>query len=104
MVRRVVVSWVILTVAVGIAAAVMPNVRVDGGVLGLVSASLVLGLVGSLLGPVLHFLTAPIKWSPSACSPSWSTESFWRSRRDSATTSPSAARWAQSSLRWSSAC
>lgn len=60
MLRRVVVTFVIVAVAVGVAAAVVPGIDVDGGVLTLLWVAVVFGLVNALLGPILHLLALPL--------------------------------------------
>jgi putative membrane protein len=54
------VRWAILTVAIAIAAAIVPSVDVEGGFLGLVGVALVFGLVNALIGPVLRLLSLPL--------------------------------------------
>lgn len=60
MLIRLLVNWVIVALAVGIAAAVVPGVDVHGGALTLLWVALLFGLVNALLGPVLHLLALPI--------------------------------------------
>jgi putative membrane protein len=60
MLRRLVVTFVIVTVAVGVAAAVVPGIEVDGGVLTLLWVSALFGLVNAVLGPILHLLALPL--------------------------------------------
>ena len=57
MLIRLVVNWLILAVAVGVAGAVVPAVEVKGGFLTLLWVALLFGLVNALLGPILHLLS-----------------------------------------------
>lgn len=54
------VAWIITAVAIAIAAAIVPSVEIDGGVLALLGVALLFGLVNALLGTLLRFLTLPI--------------------------------------------
>ena len=60
MLIRLVVNWLILAVAVGVAGAVVPAVEVKGGFLTLLWVALLFGLVNALLGPILHLLSLPL--------------------------------------------
>jgi putative membrane protein len=54
--------WTVLVVAVavGVAAAVVPGIDVDGGVLTLLWVALLFGVVNALLGPIVHLLALPL--------------------------------------------
>jgi putative membrane protein len=54
------VRWAILTLAIAIAAAIVPSVDVEGGFLGLIGVALVFGLVNALIGPLLRLLSLPL--------------------------------------------
>ena len=60
MLRNLVVHWLVLAVALALVAALMDSVDVSGGVIGLLGAALVFGLVDALLGPILRLLTLPL--------------------------------------------
>lgn len=60
MLRRALVLCVVLAIAIGVAAAVVPGIEVDGGVLTLLWVAVLFGLVNALLGPVLHLLSLPL--------------------------------------------
>lgn len=60
MLLRIVVNWAIIAVAVGVAAAIVPGVEVNGGFWTLLWVALVFGLVNALLGPLLHLLALPL--------------------------------------------
>jgi putative membrane protein len=57
---RLVTHWLILAVALAVVAGVMDSVDVSGGVIGLLGASLLFGLVDAILGPILRLLTLPL--------------------------------------------
>jgi putative membrane protein len=46
--------------AIAIAAAVVPSVEIDGGVVALLGVALLFGLVNAILGTVLRFLSLPL--------------------------------------------
>ena len=60
MLRLAVVTCVVLAVAVGVAAAIVPGIEVDGGVLTLLWLGVLFGLVNAILGPILRILTLPL--------------------------------------------
>lgn len=60
MLARLVAHWLILAVALAVVAGVMDSVEVSGGVIGLLGASLLFGLVDAILGPILRLLTLPL--------------------------------------------
>ncbi|GAC1440806.1 MAG: phage holin family protein [Mycobacteriales bacterium] len=57
--RKLAIRWVVLTVAVFVAAAVVPGVHVRGGVLTYLWVALLFGLVNAVLGPFLRLLALP---------------------------------------------
>ncbi len=54
------VTWAIIAVAVAVAAAVVPGIKVHGGVGTLLWVALLFGLVNAVLGPILHLLSLPL--------------------------------------------
>lgn len=60
MIRRILVGWGILALAMALAAAVLPGFDVKEGVLGYVVVALVFGLVNSLIGPIARLVALPI--------------------------------------------
>ena len=60
MLARLVVHWLVLAAALAIVASLLDSVEVDNGVIGLLGAALVFGLVDALIGPVLRLLTLPL--------------------------------------------
>ncbi len=60
MLIRLVVNWLVLAVAVGVAAAIVPSVEVHGGFLTLLWVALLFGVVNALLGPLLQLISLPL--------------------------------------------
>jgi putative membrane protein len=59
-VRRLLGSWLILTLAIAIAVSLVPGVDVDGGWTSYFWIAVLFGLANAVLGPVLRLLTAPL--------------------------------------------
>jgi putative membrane protein len=59
MLKKVLIRWAVLTVAVGAAAAIVPGVNIHGGFLTLVWVALLFGLVNAIIGPFLRLLALP---------------------------------------------
>lgn len=59
MIKKLAIKWAVLTVAVWVAAAVVPGVHVRGGVLTYLWVALLFGLVNAVLGPILRVLALP---------------------------------------------
>lgn len=59
MVEKMLLRWAVLTVAVWVAAAVVPGVHVRGGFLTFLWVALLFGLVNSVIGPFLRLLALP---------------------------------------------
>lgn len=57
---RLLVTWAIIAVAVGVAAAIVPGIDIHGGFLTLLWVALLFGLVNAVLGPILHLLSLPL--------------------------------------------
>jgi putative membrane protein len=60
MLRRFLVSWALLAVAVALTAGLLPGVHIHGGLGALLLIALVWGLVDGLLGPIARLLSLPI--------------------------------------------
>ena len=60
MLRRFLVSWALLAVAVVLTAGLLPGIHIDGGLGALLVIALVWGLVDGLLGPIARLLSLPI--------------------------------------------
>ena len=54
------VAWLVTAVAIAIAAAIVPSVEIEGGVVALLGVALLFGLVNAVLGTVLRFLSLPL--------------------------------------------
>ena len=57
--KKLLIKWAVLTLAVWVAAYVVPGVDVNGGVLTYVWVALLFGLVNAFLGPILRLVTLP---------------------------------------------
>ena len=55
MLRRLLVSWAVMAVAVALTAALLPGISVDGGIGAFLLIALVWGLVDGLLGPIARW-------------------------------------------------
>ena len=60
MLRRLVLAWLVIAASLAVVAALLDSVTVSNGVFGLLSASLLFGLVNAILGPMLRLLTLPL--------------------------------------------
>lgn len=60
MVKSLIGVWLLLAVSIAVAAALVPSVKIDGGVLGLLGVAFLFGLVNAALGPVLHLVSLPL--------------------------------------------
>lgn len=60
LIRGVLAHWLVLAVVLAVVALVVPSVEIDGGVLSLLVAAAVLGVVNAVLGPVLRFVATPL--------------------------------------------
>jgi len=60
MLKHLLMVWLCLAVAIGVTAAVMDSVEVDGGTFTLLWVAALFGLVNGLLGPLLRLLSIPL--------------------------------------------
>jgi putative membrane protein len=60
MLVRLLIAWAVVAAAIGLAAALLDSVSVNGGLVSLLWVSLVFALVHALLGPILRLISAPI--------------------------------------------
>jgi putative membrane protein len=60
MIRKLLVSWVVLAVAIGLVAGLLPGLHINGGALTLLWVAALYALVNVTLGTILALLTAPI--------------------------------------------
>lgn len=58
--KSLLVAWLVTAAAIAIAAAIVPSVEIDGGVVALLGIALLFGLVNAVLGTVLRFLSLPL--------------------------------------------
>jgi putative membrane protein len=60
LVKQLLIGWLVIAAAIGLAAALLDSVTVHGGLVSLLGVALVFALVHLLLGPILKLLTLPI--------------------------------------------
>jgi putative membrane protein len=58
--RFLLIRWLILAVAIGVTAWLMPGFTVGSGIAGLIIVAAVLGLINASLRPIVMFLTCPL--------------------------------------------
>jgi putative membrane protein len=60
MLRRLLITWLVVAVGIALAAAIVPGIEVHGGVGTLLWVAFLFGLVNAILGPILHLLSLPL--------------------------------------------
>ena len=60
MLRRFLIWWLVLAIAVGLTAGLLPGVHIDGGIGALFGIALVWGLVDGIIGPIARLLSLPL--------------------------------------------
>ncbi|HEV7648672.1 MAG TPA: phage holin family protein [Actinophytocola sp.] len=60
MIRNLLVGWVVLAVAIGLVAGLLPGLHINGGALTLLWVAALYALVNVTLGTIITLLTAPI--------------------------------------------
>lgn len=60
MVKQLIVVWLVVAASIAVAAALVPSVEIDGGVVTLLGLALLFGLVNALIGPLLHLVSMPL--------------------------------------------
>ena len=60
MLKKLVIRWAVLALAVWLAATFVPGVHVHGGFLTTLWVALLFGLVNAFLGPILRVLSFPL--------------------------------------------
>ena len=60
MFRRLLVGWVVLAIAIGLVAGLLPGFHINGGALTLLWVAALYALVNVTLGSILTLLTAPL--------------------------------------------
>ena len=56
----VLIRWLVVAAAIAITAAVVPDVHVSGGVLGMLGVAALFAIVNALIGPIVRLLTMPL--------------------------------------------
>lgn len=59
MLKKLLIRWAVLALAVGLAAAIVPDVDINGGILTTLWVALLFGLVNAVIGPFLRLLALP---------------------------------------------
>ena len=60
MIRQIAVSWVVLAIAIGLVAGLLPGLHINGGALTLLWVTALYALVNATLGTLLTLFTAPL--------------------------------------------
>jgi len=60
MFRRLLVSWIVSAIAVGLTAGLLPGIEIDGGFGALLLIALVWGFVNGILGPFARLISLPL--------------------------------------------
>jgi putative membrane protein len=60
-VRSLLIRWVVLAIAIGIAAAVVDGIDIDGGGGGLLAVAALFGLVNAFIRPIVRLLALPVR-------------------------------------------
>ena len=60
MLIRVLLSWLVTAVALGVTASLLDDVTIEGGTAGLLWVSALFGLVNACVGPLLRLLSLPL--------------------------------------------
>jgi putative membrane protein len=60
MIRRLLWHWVVVAIAVGLTAAILPGIHVDGGLGTLLWIALVFGIVDTIIGTIVKLLALPL--------------------------------------------
>jgi putative membrane protein len=60
MLKQLIIVWFIVAAAIGITAALLPSVEVDGGFFALLGVAVIFGLVNALIGTVLRLVSLPL--------------------------------------------
>jgi putative membrane protein len=59
-VKRLLIRWAVIAVAVAVASAVVPGVTIHGGVGGVLIVAGIFGLVNAVLGPIAKLISLPL--------------------------------------------
>src|ERR1051325_10778951 len=60
MLKQLIFVWAVTAVAIAVAAALVPSVDINGGVVSLLWVALLFGLVNGLIGPLLRLISLPL--------------------------------------------
>lgn len=60
MLKQLIVVWAVVAASIWGAAALIPSVDFDGGLLALLGLALLFGLVNALVGPILRLVSLPL--------------------------------------------
>lgn len=60
MLRRLLLNWVLLAVVLWLTAQLVDGFDVDGGVVGILIAAAIFGIVNTFIGPILRLLSLPV--------------------------------------------
>ena len=60
MLKQLIFVWAVTAVAIAVAAALVPSVDINGGVVSLLWVALLFGLVNGLVGPLLRLISLPL--------------------------------------------
>ena len=60
MLKQLLIVWVVVAAAIALAAAIVPSVEIEGGVVSLLGVALIFGLVNALIGPLLRLISFPL--------------------------------------------
>ena len=59
--RSLLIRWVVLAAAIAVAAAVVDDIQIDGGVAGLLGVAAIFGLVNTFGRPIVRLLALPVR-------------------------------------------
>ena len=57
---KLIIRWIILTIAIAATAYILPGVTVTGGAVGMLVIAAIFGLVNAFIRPILKLLTCPL--------------------------------------------
>jgi putative membrane protein len=60
-VRNLLIRWLVLAIAIAIAAAAIDGIHIDGGVGGLLAVAALFGLVNAFIRPIVRLLALPVR-------------------------------------------
>jgi len=59
-VRNIFIRWLILTLAIGVTARLIPGIAVNGGIVNLITVAAIFGLINAFIRPIITLLTCPL--------------------------------------------